>query len=71
MSNTVFGIVTAFILGMALQASLEICYLSAVAHEENLLLIPEGNPDCIRFLPQISSVHNLKDSVRLLDFKSQ
>jgi hypothetical protein len=61
MSKRVFGIVMLFILSIALAVATGICYLSAEVYENNVLLIPEGDPDCVRFLPQISHLYNLSD----------
>jgi hypothetical protein len=67
MSKTVFGFVTFFVLAMAFQASILVCYLSSLVHEDNMRLIPNNsNPDCVRLLPQISHLHNLGDPVCFL-----
>jgi hypothetical protein len=61
MSNLMFGIVTCFVLSFGLIASLMGSYMSNLVYENNLKLIPQANPNCLRLLPQISGANNLGD----------
>jgi hypothetical protein len=63
MSNLVFGTVTCFVLSFGLIASFMSSYMSDITYETNLRFIPKGNPNCLRFLPQVSGVNNLDDPV--------
>jgi hypothetical protein len=69
MSNLVFGIVTLFILGIALESAIAVCYLGSIVYENNLPLIPNGNSACLRLLPQVSHIYNLADSASFTHFK--
>lgn len=66
MSNVVFGIVSTLVLGIAFVISVCVGHLSAILHEESNLLIPQGNPDCLRLLPLVSNVEDLGNSVSLI-----
>jgi hypothetical protein len=68
MSNLVFGIVATFVLGFGLTSTIMSCHMSYLVYEKNVRLIPTGNSNCLRLLPQISGLNNLDDPASYLIF---
>ncbi|KAI6184644.1 hypothetical protein M3Y97_00618400 [Aphelenchoides bicaudatus] len=61
MGPIAFSLLMIFVLGTALYASISINYLCALVYDNNINFVPIPNPNCTRYLPQVSNL-NMKDS---------
>lgn len=63
MSTAVYLSILFVALGIALFASIIVSYLAVRNYEENILLVPKHDSNCLRFIPQVNMQFNLKDKV--------
>lgn len=54
MSHFTFALLLVITMGLALEAAISVNYVNALVYDNNLPYIPTPNPNCTRYLPQVS-----------------